>query len=124
METMMCFCQPEHMDNTDFFKMLIALIKVYEQYGGPFGCCKNTTSHIEKVVAKAILEAKEQGHLLTTNKVMAMKRMGEQKVQDLTIASALINRANKRRNGELQASLVDTYTLELTDTLTWSRKQW
>ena len=105
MVAIMCFYQPEHMDNVDYFKTLTALIKVYEQYAGPFGY------QIEKVVDKAAAEAKEQGHPLSSDKVLARKKVEEQKIQDHTIAYALIKYVDKQQYGKLQASLANTYTL-------------
>ena len=99
------------MDNVDYFKTLMALIKTYKQYAGPFGCCINIVNHIEKIVAKTVAKAKEQGHPLTSDEVMVMKSMEEQKVWDLTVKHGLIKHADKRKYGELQASLTNRYTL-------------
>ena len=60
---------------------------------------------------EAATEAKEQGHQLSSDEVLTIKKVEEQKVWDHTIAHVIIKHANKWQYGELQASLTNIYTL-------------
>ena len=87
------------------------MTKLYRQFAKPYGYCKNVTVKLDKVVKDVIAKAEENGKLLTSDEVMAVNKMEEQKVLNQAVAQALIKCDDKKWFNELQTSLTSMYTL-------------
>mmetsp|Transcript_14501 Transcript_14501/g.27283 ORF Transcript_14501/g.27283 Transcript_14501/m.27283 type:complete len:394 (+) Transcript_14501:52-1233(+) len=110
LEKIVTFRQHENMDNADYVKDLMALIKVYEQYCGPYGVHIIEFKRIITQVAEAV---DEQGNPFGEEVQSAAKSAMIKETREKAIALQIIRGACKKRYSSLKKNLATDYGLKI-----------
>mmetsp|Transcript_14525 Transcript_14525/g.27333 ORF Transcript_14525/g.27333 Transcript_14525/m.27333 type:complete len:382 (-) Transcript_14525:219-1364(-) len=110
LEKIVTFRQHENMDNADYVKDLLALIKVYEQYCGPYGVHVVEFKRIITQVAEAV---DEQGNPFDDDIQSAAKTAMIKETREKAIALQIIRGACKKRYSNLKKNLATDYGLKI-----------
>eukprot|EP00557_Chaetoceros_sp_GSL56_P003666 CAMPEP_0176493026 /NCGR_PEP_ID=MMETSP0200_2-20121128/9337_1 /TAXON_ID=947934 /ORGANISM="Chaetoceros sp., Strain GSL56" /LENGTH=381 /DNA_ID=CAMNT_0017890677 /DNA_START=1878 /DNA_END=3023 /DNA_ORIENTATION=- len=110
LEKIVTFRQHENMDNADYVKDLMALIKVYEQYCGPYGVHVIEFKRIISQVAEAV---DEQGNPFDDDVQSAAKTAMIKETREKAIALQIIRGACKKRYSGLRKNLATDYGLKI-----------
>jgi Zinc knuckle. len=97
------------MDNADYVKNLMALIKVYEQYCGPYGVHLVEVKRIEDKLATAVDEA---GDALSDRVKAVRKKALVREFQEKAIAMQIIEGACSRRYSAFKRTLSLNYGVD------------
>jgi len=96
LESILSFRQ-KNRSNDDYYKEFIALVDVYEQYGGTFGHLSAYEDDIKSLVA-------------TSSVTEAQAR---KKVRERVLASSFLERADTQRYGSMKRDLANDYSLSI-----------
>jgi Zinc knuckle. len=110
LESILTYQQTPRMENAVYVKNLLALIKVYEQYCGPYGVHHTATTAIDEEVAVAV---NDQGGPLTAEEKKQLRKDMCAKARERNIAMQIIRGACQKRYGNLRESLATLYGLEM-----------
>lgn len=103
------FRQSEKMENADYLKSLLTLVKVYEQYCGPYGLHSEASRRIEESL---IGRVDEQGHALNDDAKSILREEARREIRDRAVATLIIRGACNRRYASLRKHLMTEYGLK------------
>lgn len=92
------------MDNSEFLKTFLSLIKVYDQYGGIFRYNEAFANELEK-------EVQERMQAKTGTDKKDMRKAIKVELREKVITTALVKRADRKRYKELITSIGHDYAL-------------
>lgn len=104
------FQQTEKMENADYVKGLIALVKVHEQYDGPFGV---STKHMREMDDRVDNLTDDQGNPLGNVEKAKIKEKEIKEIREKAIAMQIIRGACKKRYSQLKMDLANDYGLKI-----------
>lgn len=110
LERIMTFRQNEKLENADYVKNLLALIKVFEQYCGPYGVYPKQLTEIERQAQSAV---DENGDPLPAVLKSELKASEIRKIREKAIAILILKNADKRRYSGLKKNLATDYGLKV-----------
>jgi AAA ATPase containing von Willebrand factor type A (vWA) domain len=110
LENILTYQQTPRMENAVYVKNLLALIKVYEQYCGPYGVHHTATTKIDEEVTVAV---NNQGNPLTAEEKKLLRKEMCARARERNIAMQIIRGACQKRYGTLRESLATLYGLEM-----------
>lgn len=110
LEKIVSYRQTENMENADYVKNLMALIKVYEQYCGPYGVHYMEIKRIEEHVSTAV---DGNGNLFDDEMKSILKGNMVREIRERTIAMQIIRGACKRRYSSLRKNLATDFGLKI-----------
>lgn len=109
LERILTFRQTERMDNADYVRSLMSLIKVYEQYCGPYGVHLVEVNRIDEDLATAVDEA---GDPLTARVKAVRKKAAIREFREKAIAMQIIEGACSKRYSTFKRTLTLHYGVE------------
>mmetsp|Transcript_13916 Transcript_13916/g.26206 ORF Transcript_13916/g.26206 Transcript_13916/m.26206 type:complete len:361 (-) Transcript_13916:260-1342(-) len=109
-EKIITYRQLESMDNADYVKNLMTLIKVYEQYCGPYGVHYMEIKKINDEVRAAV---DDMGNPFSDDVKAAAKNVMIRDFREAVIAMLIIRNACKRRYSSLKKNLVTDFGLKI-----------
>lgn len=102
--------QPEKMENADYLKCLLALVKVFEQHCGVYGVYSKELKEIANKVASAI---DDNGQPLTDDEKTDLEKELIRKAREKAIAGQVIRGACKQRYSILRKNLAIDFGLKV-----------
>jgi len=110
LEKIVSYRQTETMDNADYVKNLLALIKVYEQYCGPYGFHIMELKRINEQIAEAV---DRDGNPYNDEVQEVARNALIREFREKAIAMQIIRGACKRRYSGLKKNLATDYGLKI-----------
>jgi hypothetical protein len=104
------FHQGEKLENADYVKGLIALIKVHEQYDGPFGFSTKDMTEMTERIGRL---TDEDGNPLTEVEKSKVRAKEIKAIREKAIAMQIIRGACKKRYSQLKLNLSNDYSLKI-----------
>jgi hypothetical protein len=109
MERILTYRQGEKMDNAEYVKNLVALIKVFEQYSGTYGLYPKDLVEIDRQVEAA---TNENGGALTAPEKTKLKAEMIRSAREKAVATQIIAGADKKRYASLRRTLATMFGLK------------
>lgn len=110
LEKILNYRQGEKMENSEYVKNLMALVKVYEQYCGPYGVHQCEEKRIDERIAA---ELDEDGNPLDEEAKRMRKKEEVRNFRNKAIAMQIIRGACKKRFSRLRYNLATDYGLRV-----------
>ena len=99
-------------DNEDYLKQVKKEIKIYEKHGGSFLWGKYQQDTLEKTMDKLKKDKESNGGVAyTADELTELKKIETEKLKEEIVAMSLIKRADKKRFGNLQIQLKNSFLL-------------
>lgn len=109
MERILTYRQGEKMDNAEYVKNLVALIKVFEQYSGTYGLYPKDLMEIDRQVEAA---TNENGGALAAPEKTKLKAEMIRSAREKAVATQIIAGADKKRYASLRRTLATMFGLK------------
>lgn len=110
LEKILCYRQSEKMENSDYVRNLLALVKVYEQYCGPYGVHSREEKRIDEYLNSV---RDENGAALDNEAKCIRKEEAVRKFREKAIAMQIIRGSCKKRYSGLRKNLATDFGLKI-----------